>query len=240
MLKPLQRSLQASGLFPPGAPGEIYAHVWQTQIGQLLAQSIDLLPGWMPPAARPSRVELPSWAGGAGGDRLSVSWPAPAVTARPAARPGPPSGAEPQTEIALQARALAPFQSLIDQAAELTGIAGNWLRAVILQESSGRPNAVSPKGAQGLMQLLPPTARALGVRNPLDPAQNIAGGARYLAGLWRRFGEPALALAAYNAGPSRVEQYGGVPPFPETRRYVARVLELKQQLDLSWSPKPRP
>jgi len=95
---------------------------------------------------------------------------------------------------------------------------------IIEAESGGDPRAVSPKGAQGLMQLMPETARALGVQDPFDPVQNIEGGVRYLSHLIRRFGDLRLALAAYNAGPGRVLQYGGVPPFPETQRYIERIL----------------
>ncbi|BCW97155.1 MAG: lytic transglycosylase domain-containing protein [Fimbriimonadales bacterium] len=95
---------------------------------------------------------------------------------------------------------------------------------IIEAESGGDPRAVSPKGALGLMQLMPETARALGVADPLDPVQNIEGGVRYLSHLIQRFGDLRLALAAYNAGPGRVQQYGGVPPFPETQRYIERIL----------------
>ena len=99
------------------------------------------------------------------------------------------------------------------------------LLAVISVESAGRIDAVSPKGAQGLMQLMPATARRFGVRDPLDPAQNIAGGARYLSFLLDMFDQDAvLALAAYNAGEGAVTRHGGVPPYPETRNYVARTL----------------
>ncbi|MCX7925431.1 MAG: lytic transglycosylase domain-containing protein [Fimbriimonadales bacterium] len=95
---------------------------------------------------------------------------------------------------------------------------------VIEAESGGDPRAVSPKGAIGLMQLMPETARALGVSDPFDPVQNIEGGVRYLSHLLQRFGDLRLALAAYNAGPGNVQRYGGVPPFPETQRYLERVL----------------
>ncbi|MFT4794953.1 MAG: hypothetical protein ACI807_003344 [Paracoccaceae bacterium] len=99
------------------------------------------------------------------------------------------------------------------------------LLAVISVESGGQPNAVSPKGAQGLMQLMPATARRFGVRDALDPAQNIAGGARYLSFLLDMFDQDALlALAAYNAGEGAVTRHGGVPPYSETRDYVARAL----------------
>lgn len=94
---------------------------------------------------------------------------------------------------------------------------------LIRAESGFDPRALSPKGAQGLGQLMPDTARLLGVRDPWDPAQNLDGAARYFTAQLERFGDVSLALAAYNAGPHRVVQYGGVPPFRETQGYVARI-----------------
>jgi soluble lytic murein transglycosylase-like protein len=97
--------------------------------------------------------------------------------------------------------------------------------AVIATESNYNPNAVSPKNAQGLMQLIPDTARRFGVRNILDPAQNIRGGMAYLRWLLAYFeGDITLAAAAYNAGERAVERYRGVPPYAETRLYVRKIL----------------
>lgn len=104
------------------------------------------------------------------------------------------------------------------------------VRAVIHAESGFNARARSHKGAQGLMQLMPATARALGVRNAMTPHENIRGGARYLAELLARFRhDVALATAAYNAGPGAVEKYAGVPPYAETRVYVQRVRILHQR-----------
>ena len=94
---------------------------------------------------------------------------------------------------------------------------------LIRAESAFDPRAVSPKGAQGLGQLMPATARELGVADPFDPEENLDGAARYLGAQLARFGDVRLALAAYNAGPHRVVEHGGVPPFRETRAYVAKI-----------------
>jgi soluble lytic murein transglycosylase-like protein len=115
------------------------------------------------------------------------------------------------------------FDSLIKEAANRTGLDEKLIRAVIQQESNWNTTAVSHAGARGLMQLMPATARSLGVSNSFDPAQNIEGGTRYLKGLMDQFGDVRLALAAYNAGPARVHEYNGIPPFKETMNYVDRI-----------------
>jgi soluble lytic murein transglycosylase-like protein len=113
----------------------------------------------------------------------------------------------------------------VQQNAQIWQVDPALIKSVIANESSFDANATSPVGAQGLMQLMPETAAALGVRNPYDPAQNVAGGTRYLRSLLDRFnGDTKLAVAAYNAGPGAVEKYGDVPPYAETRNYVQNVL----------------
>jgi len=115
--------------------------------------------------------------------------------------------------------------SLVEHAAKRQDLDEKTLRAVIQQESAFRPCAVSPKGAMGLMQLMPATASQFGVPNPFDPAGNVDAGARFLKQLLMRYGgDLTLALGAYNAGPTRVDAAGGVPNIPETQDYVRQIL----------------
>ncbi len=119
-------------------------------------------------------------------------------------------------------------EDLAAQAAKKYLLPDSFVRSVMKAESGFQPNALSPKGAIGLMQLMPDTARELGV-DPRDPNQNVDGGAQYLRALLARYesdpNQVLLALAAYNAGPGAVDRYHGVPPYRETREYILRVLK---------------
>jgi len=129
-------------------------------------------------------------------------------------------------KVAVGAQARAAFSREIREVAERNGVDPALVEAVIRVESAFNPWAVSPKGAQGLMQLMPRTANALGVRDSFNPRQNIEGGVRHLRYLLDRYpGNLSLALAAYNAGEGAVDYYGGVPPYAETRQYVQKVLQ---------------
>jgi soluble lytic murein transglycosylase-like protein len=122
------------------------------------------------------------------------------------------------------------LEDIIAPAATKYGVAPELVAAVIWAESSGDPNARSRRGARGLMQLMPQTAKELGVARILDPRENVEGGTRYLRQMLDAHeGDVSLALAAYNAGPEAVRRYGGIPPYPETREYVGRVIRVYER-----------
>jgi soluble lytic murein transglycosylase-like protein len=158
--------------------------------------------------------------------------------AAPAAAPVPaasPTGFAPMLAQATAAAAGAPpaaegaFSAEIAAAAARNGIDPRVLREVVRHESGFNPSARSPAGALGLTQLMPATAAGLGVTNPLDPAQSLEGGAKYLRQQLDHFGgDLSKALAAYNAGPGAVERFGGVPPYAETQKYVQSILAALQ------------
>ena len=139
---------------------------------------------------------------------------------------GRPIEMEPQPATSVEGRA--PAHVLVE-AAEANGLSPDLVEAVAWKESRHRTGLVSPAGAIGVMQLMPGTARELGV-DPRDTRQNVHGGARYLRGMLHRYrGDLVLALAAYNAGPGAVDRYRGVPPFRETRDYVSSILDRLSQ-----------
>ena len=135
--------------------------------------------------------------------------------------PAPPDPQQAQTSAATHP----DLKAIVAAASTQNRIDADFIASVIHAESANNPHAVSPKGAQGLMQLMPGTASMLGVKDSFDPAANVDGGVRYLRELLLEYhGDAAKALAAYNAGPQRVQQYRGVPPYRETHAYVARVI----------------
>ncbi len=125
---------------------------------------------------------------------------------------------------------VAPYLSIIQRAAQRWRFDPALLKAIIIAESGGNPRAISPAGAKGLMQLMDETAQFLGVQDPFDPEENIFGGTQYLAQLRDRYDNLKLALAAYNAGPTAVDRYRGIPPYPETQRYLQRVSHIASLL----------
>ena len=132
---------------------------------------------------------------------------------------------------------MASLDSIIDYYAKRYRIDVNLLYAIIKSESNGNQYAVSPAGARGLMQLMPGTAREMGVKDIFDPAQNIAGGTQYVSKLATLYdGDWTMALAGYNAGPGNVRKYGGIPPFDETRQYIRRVLQLQRTYERQGTP----
>lgn len=140
-----------------------------------------------------------------------------------------PEADPPKPKVSNAANTSAPPQpdlkEIVQKAANENQLDADFIHAVIRAESSGKATAISPKGAQGLMQLMPQTATKLGVKNVFDPAENVNGGTRYLRELLARYhNDPLRALAAYNAGAGRVEQYHGIPPYRETRAYVANII----------------
>lgn len=151
-------------------------------------------------------------------------WTTSPSIAMPASSPEPPADCEAVADTALT-------QMILD-VSQREGVNPKLVRAVVKRESGGKPCAVSAKGAQGLMQLMPATQGDLGLQNPFDPAANLAAGVRYLKQMLDRYeGNTALALAAYNTGPQRVAAGGKIPDIPETQSYVMNILGALNEQD---------
>jgi hypothetical protein len=204
--------------------------------------------------AAPARSQIYTWHD-ANGTLMLSNHPPPGIEAAPEGtgaksvnRPGSKVPAAPVTIAAVappssteRNRISGEIDGIIEENARLNGISGELVRAVVHVESRFNPLARSPKGALGLMQLMPATIRQYGVRNPFDPAQNVAAGVRYLRRLLDRYGNnEELALAAYNAGPEAVDRHGqAVPPYRETRRYVAEISQLASRPPAPPTAEPR-
>jgi Rod binding domain-containing protein len=232
LLDTMQKSVPQSGLFEKSSGMETWKGMFNEKLSENLSSQetiglADMIYNQLSTDLnRHKDVPLPAeWipAGGVQHGRrvLSGAPAAPEIEPAPAAEPasGPLGPLPAQVE---------RFRGLIEDSASRYGLEPALVAAVITQESAGKPEAVSPVGAQGLMQLMPHTADSLGVSDPFDPRENIDGGCRYLRDMLNLFeGEEKVALAAYNAGPTAVRRYGGVPPYPETQKYVSRVSQLK-------------
>jgi hypothetical protein len=148
----------------------------------------------------------------------------------------PRASVDVNTDFHLPAWDKAALEPFIQEAATLHNLPAALIRAVIQQESRFNPLAVSRVGAQGLMQLMPETARHVGIDNPFDPRENILGGTKYLRSLFERFkGNTAKAVAAYNAGPTAVARHGGLPPYRETQGYVRNIQKMVAGTDAAFS-----
>lgn len=165
-------------------------------------------------------------------DKLASTLQSRGVTGARGQKATAPTSAPVRRMIPLNKPNVRDFDHHVRRAAERYGLQPELISAVIQAESSGNPAALSPRNAKGLMQLTDSTAEMLGVQNIWSPGENIDGGSRYLKQLLDRFdGRLELALAAYNAGPTAVVRHGGIPPYPETRAYVQRVMnEVRQHL----------
>ncbi|HEY5194131.1 MAG TPA: lytic transglycosylase domain-containing protein [Solirubrobacteraceae bacterium] len=202
-----------------GVPeGELAVAQRVRQLQALIEQARQVSVSGVAPGTTPTTVSMGAPSQAPAGDFAA------ALQAATTADSPSPVGA--QSESAAGAGAgSSEYDPVIEQAAERYGVDPAVLHGLIQQESGFDPSAQSSAGASGLTQLMPGTAASMGVANPLNPAESIEGGARYLSQLMGQFGgNTEDALAAYNAGPGAVQQYGGIPPYAETQSYVSKVL----------------
>lgn len=221
MLRSMRKTVGEGGLIPSSLGEKIYTGMLDQEYAQLMSKHAglgltDLILEQIGTDQSTSSSEMLR-------DMRNPAWMidnrfVPSATARHNALPSPE---------ALRDR-VSRWDGMIDEASSTFGVDRHLIAAVIAQESAGNPHAVSSAGAKGLMQLMDGTAREVGTTNAFSPRQNIEGGTRYLRSLLERFeNNKELALASYNAGPSAVEKYQGIPPYRETQQYVRNVLHLR-------------
>src|SRR3954451_13524000 len=189
-------------------------------------------------AAAPARAQIYTWRDEQGNLVLSDTKPAPRTDLHTFAVPEAPAVRTTRQVVTEDRDHARQYQGLIEQHAQSNGVRAELVRAVMQVESAFNQYARSPKGALGLMQLMPATIRQFGVRNPFNPAENIRAGVAYLRQLLDRYGnDEQLALAAYNAGPGAVDRHGSsIPPYLETQHYVARISGLAAPIVLPIVP----
>jgi soluble lytic murein transglycosylase-like protein len=255
LMKPLTEGLSRGSMGDPelgSGDRELYSWFWGEGLARQLADAWPLpaMPGTEDGAAgaasaRSGAGALPFPTAGAAFRPLAVRPTAAGATAPVRSTTGPAAKAAGTEAAPAVSPAVSPsaspekakggsaVEALIERASSLFRLPANLVRAVVRVESSGQADSVSTKGAVGLMQVMPSTAKEMGVRDPSDPWENLYAGTKYLSQQIARFGNLSHALAAYNAGPGAVVEHQGVPPYPETRAYVRRVLAEKARLDLS-------
>jgi len=241
LMKSMRETVQMSDLIDNDGEISQYRQMLDEEMSKQLARGPEGL-GIAKRIVEQFRQNLPEAETGENRQRLGralAAYGAPAAVTRSAAAESTAAPGDRPSLVARAAKAgdavadtLSANEGVIRREAHANGLDPELVLAVIMKESGGRSDAVSRVGAEGLMQLMPETAAELGVEDSLDPAQNIAGGAKYLAWLDERFGgDLELVLAGYNAGPGNVARAGNtVPDFPETRRYVQEVTDLYNRL----------
>lgn len=247
MLKPLTEGLSRNPMAPEGAGSGsgIYDWFWREALATDLAQGWPLpeIPGAADRGVDPPRPEgtipaadrfrgVPSRVVPADvSSRMQLPPSIRQTLAPPATGEAPEVGAVADPGPAREPGPGGVINTYAVRAGRLFGVSPNLVRAVVEVESGGRTHVISPKGAVGLMQLMPQTAAEMGVRDSTDAWQNMYGGTKYLSRQLERFGSLENALAAYNAGPTAVARHGGIPPYRETQNYVRRVTDAKVRFD---------
>ncbi len=217
MLKSMRSSIPESDLFENNFGGDILEGVFDLEFAQHLSQNSNFGLGAMM-YRQLTGEDLPKEV-----KKLPRTMPLSSMVKKNPVGYGVKTGSSARSASTLSQR-LMQYDKYIAEAAQKYNVDSNLIKAVIVAESAAQPEAISPKHAKGLMQLIDSTAAEMGVQNVWDPRENILGGTRYLKQMLDRFnGDVVLALASYNAGPGAVDRHKGVPPFQETRDYIQRI-----------------